>query len=47
MPLGLAAVFVPKASDVLAEKLREQILMHGLPEGTPFRPSASWSRNRD
>ena len=26
VPLGLAAVFVPKASDVLAEKLRELIL---------------------
>ena len=36
MPLGLAAVFVPKASDVLAEKLRELILSRALAEGTPL-----------
>jgi GntR family transcriptional repressor for pyruvate dehydrogenase complex len=34
--LGLAAVFVPKASDVLAEKLRELILSRALAEGTPL-----------
>ena len=36
VPLGLAAVFVPKASDVLAEKLRELILSRALAEGTPL-----------
>lgn len=36
MPLGLAAVFVPKASDVLAERLRELILSRPLAEGTPL-----------
>lgn len=36
MSLGLAAVFVPKASDVLAERLRELILSNGLAEGTPL-----------
>src|SRR3979409_152663 len=36
VPLGLAAVFVPKASDVLAAKLREMILSNGLAEGTPL-----------
>lgn len=36
MALGLAAVFVPKASDVLAEKLREMILSRALAEGTPL-----------
>lgn len=34
--LGVAAVFVPKASDVLAERLREFILSNGLAEGTPL-----------
>ena len=36
MPLDLAAVVVPKASDVLAAKLRELILSSGLAEGTPL-----------
>src|SRR3569623_311227 len=36
VPLGLATVFVPKASDVLAERLREMILSRGLAEGTPL-----------
>jgi GntR family transcriptional regulator, transcriptional repressor for pyruvate dehydrogenase complex len=34
--IDLAAVVVPKASDVLAAKLRELILSHGLVEGTPL-----------
>jgi GntR family transcriptional repressor for pyruvate dehydrogenase complex len=34
--LDLAAVVVPKASDVLAAKLRELILSNGLAEGTPL-----------
>jgi DNA-binding FadR family transcriptional regulator len=34
--IDLAAVVVPKASDVLAAKLREQILSRGLVEGTPL-----------
>ncbi len=34
-PQGLA-VFVPKASDVLADRLRELILSSGLAEGTPL-----------
>jgi DNA-binding FadR family transcriptional regulator len=34
--LDLAAVVVPKASDVLAGKLRELILSRGLAEGTPL-----------
>jgi DNA-binding FadR family transcriptional regulator len=36
LPLDLAAVVVPKASDVLAAKLRELILSSGLAEGTPL-----------
>ena len=36
MPLDVAAVVVPKASDVLAAKLRELILSNGLAEGTPL-----------
>src|SRR5712671_1935872 len=36
LPLDLAAVVVPKASDVLAAKLRELILSGGLAEGTPL-----------
>lgn len=36
MSLDLAAVVVPKASDVLAAKLRELILSSGLTEGTPL-----------
>ena len=36
MSLDLAAVVVPKASDVLAAKLRELILSSGLAEGTPL-----------
>jgi len=36
VPLDLAAVVVPKASDVLAAKLRELILSNGLAEGTPL-----------
>lgn len=36
MSLDLATVVVPKASDVLAAKLRELILSNGLPEGTPL-----------
>ena len=38
MPLDLAAVVVPKASDVLAARLRELILSSGLAEGTPLPP---------
>jgi DNA-binding FadR family transcriptional regulator len=38
LSLDLAAVVVPKASDVLAAKLRELILSNGLAEGTP-RPT--------
>lgn len=34
--LDLAAVVVPKASDVLAARLREMILSSGLAEGTPL-----------
>jgi GntR family transcriptional repressor for pyruvate dehydrogenase complex len=34
--LDVSAVLVPKASDVLADRLREQILSEGLPEGTPL-----------
>jgi GntR family transcriptional regulator, transcriptional repressor for pyruvate dehydrogenase complex len=34
--LGLASVFVPKASHVLADRLRELILSRGLAEGTPL-----------
>jgi len=34
--LDLATVVVPKASDVLAAKLRELILSNGLAEGTPL-----------
>src|ERR1044072_328683 len=34
--LDLAAVVVPKASDVLGARLREMILSSGLPEGTPL-----------
>jgi len=34
--LDLAAVVVPKASDVLASRLRELILSSGLAEGTPL-----------
>jgi len=34
--LDLAAVVVPKASDVLAARLRELILSRGLAEGTPL-----------
>jgi DNA-binding FadR family transcriptional regulator len=34
--MDLAAVVVPKASDVLAAKLRELILSNGLAEGTPL-----------
>src|ERR1043165_9864837 len=34
--LALAAVVVPKASDVLAARLREMILSSGLAEGTPL-----------
>jgi DNA-binding FadR family transcriptional regulator len=36
LSLDLAAVVVPKASDVLAAKLRELILSNGLAEGTPL-----------
>ena len=36
LSLDLAAVVVPKASDVLAAKLRELILSSGLAEGTPL-----------
>lgn len=36
MSLDLAAVVVPKASDVLAARLREMILSSGLAEGTPL-----------
>jgi DNA-binding FadR family transcriptional regulator len=36
--LDLAAVVVPKASDVLAARLREMILSSGLAEGTPLPP---------
>jgi len=36
VPLDLATVVVPKASDVLAAKLRELILSRGLVEGTPL-----------
>lgn len=36
MALDLAAVVVPKASDVLAAKLREMILSNRLAEGTPL-----------
>jgi DNA-binding FadR family transcriptional regulator len=36
LSLDLAAVVVPKASDVLAAKLRELILSRGLVEGTPL-----------
>ena len=36
MSLDLATVVVPKASDVLAAKLRELILSNGLAEGTPL-----------
>jgi DNA-binding FadR family transcriptional regulator len=36
LSLGLAAVVVPKASDVLAARLRELILSSGLAEGTPL-----------
>jgi GntR family transcriptional regulator, transcriptional repressor for pyruvate dehydrogenase complex len=35
-PLDIPAVLVPKASDVLADRLRELILDEGLPEGTPL-----------
>jgi GntR family transcriptional repressor for pyruvate dehydrogenase complex len=34
--LDIPAVLVPKASDVLADRLRELILDEGLPEGTPL-----------
>lgn len=34
--LDIPAVTVPKASDVLADRLREMILDEGLPEGTPL-----------
>jgi len=34
--LDIPAVLVPKASDVLADRLRERILDEGLPEGTPL-----------
>jgi DNA-binding FadR family transcriptional regulator len=34
--VDVSAVLVPKASDVLADKLRQQILDEGLPEGTPL-----------
>jgi GntR family transcriptional repressor for pyruvate dehydrogenase complex len=34
--LDVSAVLVPKASDVLADRLRERILDEGLPEGTPL-----------
>src|SRR5882724_4890829 len=36
LSLDLATVVVPKASDVLAAKLRELILSNGLAEGTPL-----------
>src|SRR5882762_6762665 len=36
VPMDLAAVVVPKASDVLAAKLRELILSSGLAVGTPL-----------
>jgi DNA-binding FadR family transcriptional regulator len=36
LSLDVAAVVVPKASDVLAAKLRELILSSGLAEGTPL-----------
>ena len=36
MPLDVAAIVVPKASDVLAAKLREMILSSELAEGTPL-----------
>jgi GntR family transcriptional repressor for pyruvate dehydrogenase complex len=36
LSLDLATVVVPKASDVLAAKLRELILSRGLAEGTPL-----------
>src|SRR4026209_1471047 len=36
LSLDLAAVVVPKASDVLAAKLRGLILSSGLAEGTPL-----------
>jgi DNA-binding FadR family transcriptional regulator len=36
LSLDVAAVVVPKASDVLAAKLRELILSNGLAEGTPL-----------
>lgn len=36
MSLDLAAVVVPKASNVLAARLREMILSSGLAEGTPL-----------
>jgi len=36
VPLDLATVVVPKASDVLAAKLRELILSRGVVEGTPL-----------
>jgi DNA-binding FadR family transcriptional regulator len=34
--LDVSTVLVPKASDVLADRLRELILDEGLPEGTPL-----------
>jgi GntR family transcriptional regulator, transcriptional repressor for pyruvate dehydrogenase complex len=35
-PFDIPAVLVPKASDVLADRLRALILDEGLPEGTPL-----------
>lgn len=41
--IQLTPMSVPKASDVLADELRERILSGEYVEGTPLPPGGNWS----